>query len=72
MKLVKESNDLEARFEVGRLYTKYGTIEEGIRWLKTVLAVDPDHEPTHALLADYCAEAGDNEQERQHRQHVHE
>lgn len=65
--LVSEPDDLQARFEVGRLYIQYGSAEEGANWLKTVLAVDDDHRPTHQLLAEYYEQTGDSEQARHHR-----
>jgi len=65
--LVEYPNDLDARFEVGRLYMKYGTPAEGANWLKTVLAIAPNHQPTHALLEQYYDETHQAELAQQHR-----
>lgn len=70
MHLVEHPNDLEARFDVGRLYMKYGTREEGANWLKTVLAIAPSHQPTHALLAEHYDEIGEKALAQEHRSQV--
>ncbi|MEZ6062552.1 MAG: tetratricopeptide repeat protein [Planctomycetaceae bacterium] len=65
--LVTNPDDLKARFEVGRLYLEFGTAEEGANWLKTVLAVDPNHVPAHRLLMEYYQQHGEDDLAEQHR-----
>jgi tetratricopeptide (TPR) repeat protein len=42
-----------ARFEIGRLFLEILSEDQGLVWLNSVLAIDPDHLPTHRLLAEY-------------------
>jgi Tfp pilus assembly protein PilF len=41
-----------------------------VRWLKTVLEIDPDHLETHRTLAEYYAAQGDQQAAQRHRQRV--
>lgn len=54
-------NDVQLRFEIGSTQLKYGNIEDGLLWLQGALDIDPRHEATHRVLADYYRErsAGD-------------
>lgn len=45
--------DAELRFEIGRKYLKYVSEEQGVVWLNSVLAYQPNHWGAHRELADY-------------------
>ncbi len=47
---------IEKRFRVGELYMLHGSRKTAEFWLKSVLARDPNHKATHALLAQYYAD----------------
>jgi tetratricopeptide (TPR) repeat protein len=49
----KKPDDVEARFEAGRTFLRYGEPEKGLFWLRSVLDYAPDHGPTCRLLAEY-------------------
>jgi predicted Zn-dependent protease len=53
--LKNRPKDADLRFEIGQTYLTCGLPEEGLMWLFTVLEIDPRHQPTHRLLADYYA-----------------
>lgn len=52
-KVSESPEDVELRFQIGNAQLIYGNIEDGILWLQSVLQLNPEHEPTHRLLADY-------------------
>ena len=45
--------DVEARYQVGSVMLNYISPNQGLVWLNSALKYDPDHLPTHRLLADY-------------------
>ncbi len=47
---------IEKRFRVGELYMMHGSRKTAEFWLKSVLAKEPKHKATHALLAQYYAD----------------
>lgn len=65
--LVHRPNDAGLRFQTGEILLRQGLREEALRWLASALRCDPLHGPTHALLAQYYAELGDEEQAAYHR-----
>jgi tetratricopeptide (TPR) repeat protein len=50
--------DLDLRCEVARTLLRQGAKEEGVRWLKMILRMDPEHQQANQLLADYYEESG--------------
>ncbi len=70
-KLRKQSlenpGDLMPRYEAGLLALKNGDEEEGIRWLRGILNLDPRHKDTHAALADYYERRGQADRAAFHR-----
>lgn len=48
--------DTDLRFELGKICLQIGIKKEGVRWLNTVLALEPMHVETHQLLADYYSQ----------------
>jgi tetratricopeptide (TPR) repeat protein len=51
--LKQSPEDVEARCRVGVLLLECNSDQTGLYWLKSVLAVDPQHGPTHEILAKY-------------------
>ena len=45
--------DVEARYQIGITELKYGTEQDGIQWLQSVLNYDPGHKEANAALASY-------------------
>lgn len=45
--------DVDARYQIGITELKYGTEQDGIQWLQSVLNYDPGHKETNAALASY-------------------
>jgi tetratricopeptide (TPR) repeat protein len=48
--VVERPNDVELRYQIGLTLMKYGSPEDGRRWLRTVLQLDPDHAAARELL----------------------
>lgn len=65
--LVDRPNDPGPRFQTGEILLRQGLRDEALRWLAGALRCDPHHHPTHALLARFYAERGDEEQAAYHR-----
>src|SRR5207253_1053833 len=66
--MVKAPADPGPRLEAGQICLRNGQDQEGLRWLRGVLELDPKHKPTHQALADYYASHGDTERAEYHRQ----
>jgi predicted Zn-dependent protease len=60
-------NDPAPRHEVGVIFLRNGQEQEGLRWLANALQQDPNHRPTHELLAEYFEKHGQPEKAAQHR-----
>lgn len=57
MKELKTHPDnVEARYQVGKVLLEHVSAHQGLIWLNSVLTYDSTHEPTHRLLAEYYAE----------------
>lgn len=65
--LVDRPNDPDLRFQTGEILLRQGLRDEALRWLAGALRCNPQHRPTHALLARFYAEQGDAEQAAYHR-----
>lgn len=66
-KVATDPRNVQWRFEIGRILLKYDAPEDGAGWLKSVLNIDPNHIPTHRLLADYYERTGRPELAEVHR-----
>ncbi len=66
-KLVERPDDADLRYETGVILIRQGLLDEGVRWLRSALACDPNHRKTHAALAQYYAEIGDRRRAAEHR-----
>ncbi|MCL4202856.1 MAG: tetratricopeptide repeat protein [Pirellulaceae bacterium] len=60
--------DVSLRYKIGVTVLRYRSPPDGLRWLRTVLEIDPDHVETHRALADYYAQQGDQQAAQRHRQ----
>ncbi|MBI5757243.1 MAG: tetratricopeptide repeat protein [Planctomycetales bacterium] len=65
----KKTDDAEVRYQIGMICLKYESPTNGVKWLLSVLNLQPDHQPTHAALAQYYRSLGNErlavEHERQ-------
>lgn len=71
-----DPDDLESRYQAGRLCLEYGSEEIALHWLQSVLNYDPDHLPTHRALVELY-ERGEPSPQKQrlakrHRQKIRE
>lgn len=66
----KRPDDAELKYEIGSLLLKYGDASEGAAWLRSVLELDPDHQPTHRVLATHYSETGSAELASKHRSRI--
>jgi tetratricopeptide (TPR) repeat protein len=60
-------NDPKLHYEIGSFYLRYGKPDIGVRWLRSALKLDPDHQPSHQALYEYYQRTGDSEKAEQHR-----
>ncbi|MBA3312312.1 MAG: hypothetical protein H0T47_03325 [Planctomycetaceae bacterium] len=51
--------DVEARYLMGTVFLKHVSEPQGLIWLGSALAYEPDHGPTHHALAEYYAGKAD-------------
>lgn len=65
--VLKNPADVSLRYKIGVTVLRYRSPSDGLRWLKTVLEIDPDHIETHRTLADYYAQQGDQQAAQRHR-----
>ena len=60
-------HDPSLRHEVGMIFLRIGSTEEGLRWLGTALKEDPGYRPTHQALAEYYEQASRKDLAAPHR-----
>jgi tetratricopeptide (TPR) repeat protein len=60
-------DDPDLRAEAGTILLDQGFVKEGLGWLETALRIDPDHGPSHRVLADHFGATGDTQSEAHHR-----
>jgi len=65
--VMKHPYDPSLRHEVGMIFLQNGFSEDGLRWLRTALQVDPSHRATHQSLAEYFERSGKTEEAARHR-----
>src|SRR5262249_925052 len=56
--LKRNPYDLEVRCDLAKVLLDRGEHQEGIRWLKEALKMDPTHRLANKLLADYYEQSG--------------
>lgn len=64
----KPSQSAETAFEIGRLLLEIGRTSLALYWLDQALVRDPQHKPTHKLLAEFHEKNGDPQKAASHRQ----
>jgi tetratricopeptide (TPR) repeat protein len=65
--ILTKTGDAGLRHEAGALALSLGREEEAMHWLQSALHLDPNHAPSHRLLADYYAKRGDAPRSAEHR-----
>ncbi len=58
--LRRRPDNLVARFQIARWLLDHGHDDEGLKWTHEVLRADPNHVPTHHLLAEYYGKRSDS------------
>jgi tetratricopeptide (TPR) repeat protein len=57
--VLKNPQDMGARFQIAKWMMEHGHEDEGLKWTKEILRADPRHAPTHGVLADYYGKHGE-------------
>lgn len=70
--LLLDPRNLDLRFEIAMISWKYSSHEKGLKWLHSLLQIDPTHRPTHQFLAEYYTRIGDQESAARHQKFVPE
>jgi Flp pilus assembly protein TadD len=58
-KLQAAPNDANLHYEIAMISVRAGQADEALRWFQATLKVNPNHAPTHRVLAAYYQQAGD-------------
>ncbi|MEO8271822.1 MAG: tetratricopeptide repeat protein, partial [Aureliella sp.] len=66
--VLAEPENAELRFEIALRLLQSGDLEDGAKWLRTVLELQPDHNAAHLAMADVLERAGDSRNAALHRQ----
>ena len=61
-------NDPALHYEAAMIYLRAGRAEEGVRWLKSCLKIDPNYAPANKVLATYYQRTGDLARSHYHAQ----
>jgi Tfp pilus assembly protein PilF len=59
--VLREPDNAALRCEGGILFLNNGEEQEGVRWLRQALRLDPGYRPAHKALADYYQRTGQSE-----------
>jgi tetratricopeptide (TPR) repeat protein len=57
--VVDRPRDVELRYDIGLTLLKYGSPDDGVKWLRTVLELQPDHAAAQQALAMYYQSRGE-------------
>jgi predicted Zn-dependent protease len=68
--VLKRPEDVSLRYRIGTTVLRYRSVSDGVRWLKSVLEIEPEHPDTHRVLAEYYTEQGDLPAAERHRQRI--
>ncbi len=68
--VLSEPQNAELRFEIGLRLAQSGNVEDGAKWLRTVLEIQPNHNGAHLALASVLERLGDFRNAANHRQAV--
>jgi tetratricopeptide (TPR) repeat protein len=69
-KLATEKNSASVRYEIGLIYLRNKLERQALRWFASALQDDPNHVPTHEVLADYYEGRGNGQLAALHRLHA--
>lgn len=69
---VRPNRDPSGPSEIGRLLLSIGRERLGVHWLTQALERDPNHQPTHRILADFYERKGDPQRAAIHRRWLRE
>jgi Flp pilus assembly protein TadD len=58
--LVEDPNNLGLRYEIAKWMFEHGREEEGVRWARYVLALQPHYGPANRLMVDYHERRGES------------
>jgi predicted Zn-dependent protease len=61
------ASQVDQRFEIAMIAMNHESPDEGIRWLMSVIDLDPGYAPAYAALADYYQKTGNAELEQKYR-----
>ena len=67
--VVERPDDVGVRYDIGMTLLRYGSPEDGAKWLLTVVEQQPDHKAAHEALAAYYESRGDRNNAALHRRH---
>lgn len=56
--VVERPKDPQLRYEIGVTLLRYGSPDDGVKWLQTVLELDPNHQAAQQALAAYHEGSG--------------
>lgn len=51
--IAQEPSKADLRYEAGMLFLRNGQTQEGLRWLRSAIQIQPNHKPSHQLLAEH-------------------
>ncbi len=63
----RTAQDPELRYDIGLTLLRYGSPPDGVKWLTTVLELDPRHQAAHRALAAYYESVGNRQLAAEHR-----
>jgi len=66
-KLTENPLDPGMHYETGAILMRSGREETALQWFGSALALDPNHAPTHAALAEYYERVGEKDKAELHR-----
>jgi tetratricopeptide (TPR) repeat protein len=66
--LEQKPNDPDLHYQIGLTMLRIGNPADALRWFHRALKIDPQHRPTHALLAEYYLRIGNVTRSVHHRE----
>ena len=64
--LIDQPENMDYRYELASILWQRRLYEPASRWLTTILAIDPEHEPSHRLISEWYAMTGKPGLSRKH------
>jgi tetratricopeptide (TPR) repeat protein len=66
-RLLQDPENRDVRFQIASITWKYKSRDEGEKWFRSLLRINPQHQPTHAALAIHYKLLGNEERAAYHR-----